>query len=93
MQKKWTKEEDEILCTFCVQQYVKTSSCLSVECVISQCLSKKEFEGRSEGSIRMRIQNIKAVLEQNHIKNTIPIKPLSNFAEQTETTLLKILMN
>ncbi len=91
MGKIWTKKEDELLCIFCIEQYIIKESCESIEPFVSQFVDKIEFLGRSSGSIRMRIQNIKAVLEMHKIHNTIPVTPLVNFAAQTEVVLLKLL--
>lgn len=89
--KKWTEEEDEILCTYCVERYVVEMNPIPINDIVSRCLTKQEFKGRNSGSIRMRIQNVKAVLEKHKIFNTIPVKPLSHNGIQTENTLLKIL--
>lgn len=91
MRKAWSKEEDEILCRLCIDLYVNNKSIEPIESLISQCAERPEFDGRIIGSIRMRIQNIKAVLEMHKISNSIPVAPLENFAEQTELILLKML--
>ena len=88
----WTKKEDEILCEYCIEQYVLKKSCSPIGIIVSSCVSNSAFEGREAGSIRMRVSNIKAILEENNIPNTVPLKQLSNFAKQTESILLALLV-
>ena len=92
MKLSWSEEEDKILCRYCVQNFVITNSNSSINSFIELCTEKEEFSGRSSGSIRMRIQNIKAILQDKGIQNTIPLTPLSNYASLTETVLLETLV-
>lgn len=91
MLKPWSKGEDEFLCRCCIDLYVNNKSIEPIKSLIMQCADRPEFSGRGRGSIRMRIQNIKAVLEMHKIDNVIPLSPLENYSEQTKSILLRML--
>lgn len=84
----WAMEEDRICCKAVIDEYI-----LKLEDTDKNIFLKnlkrnhEEFSNREIGAIRMRLQNIKAVLEKLHIKNTLPLSPLSNFSPQTEKIL------
>lgn len=92
MQKnKWSEDEDKIICKICVDEYVLKKGSLDIESCLDKIMSTKNFENHGRGSVRMRIQNIKAVLDDLKIPNTIPITALSNAATQTRKILLNLL--
>lgn len=90
---KWSVEEDTILSKLCIEKYVKGKEDLDIETFLNNIMIHKEFEDRDKGSVRMRIQNIKAVLNELGMPNTIPITPLVNASKQTRKILLDILYN
>lgn len=87
----WTETEEEICCEVCVIIYVVSKSFVSIEDGIEKCKSYVELLSRNEGSIRMKCQNIKYLLDKWGVKNTMPISPLSNASKRNEEILMKIL--
>lgn len=84
----WTIEEERICCENIVSTYVISKATTDVEDVLQKIKLYPEFAMRDIGSIRMRIQNIKALLEEFEIQNTLTLKPLRNVAKQTREVLL-----
>lgn len=89
--KKWTIEEDIACCNACIDNYVTEQSCMERERFVDKVSSMPQFAGRDKSSVRMRIQNVKALLEEMHIENSLPIRPLANVAKQTRETLKNLL--
>lgn len=87
----WTEKEEEICCEVCVKTYVVAQSFTSIEEFIAAIKSYNEFLTRNDGSIRMKCQNIKYLLDKWGIKNTMQISPLSNASKRNEEVLKKIL--
>lgn len=89
--KKWTIEEDTACCNACIDNYVIEHSSMERERFVDKVSSMPQFAGRDKSSVRMRIQNVKALLEEMHIENSLPIRPLANVAKQTRETLKSLL--
>lgn len=77
---RWTLEEDTICCRRFLECYVLQKSNMDTAQFL-QMLSK-EVPDVSEGSLRMKIQNIKYLAEQAGLKNTCTIKWLSQYSMQ-----------
>lgn len=88
---KWNKEEDEICCKAIVDEYVIAKRNTSVEDCIKQIHANADISERDISSIRMRIQNIKGILVELDISNTLDITPLANAAMQTRACLIAYL--
>ena len=87
----WSENEDKLCCSTIISEYVIVLGAKDIEIVLIK--DNEIFGGRDIGSIRMRFQNIKALLEEFNIKNTLPLKPLKNVAKQTRTILKEELKN
>lgn len=89
----WSSEENKACCKACVEKYVISNSAMDCEDFVDSVSSLPEFQrtGRDKGSVRMKIQNIKALLDELHIKNSVPISPLSNASKQSRMVLEEIL--
>ncbi|MDE5898362.1 MAG: hypothetical protein K2H09_03750 [Treponemataceae bacterium] len=89
----WSTEEDKACCKACVDKYVISDAVMDCEDFVDSVSSLPEFQrtGRDKGSIRMKIQNIKSLLDKLHIKNSVPISPLGNASKQSRMVLKEIL--
>ena len=79
---RWTMEEDLICCMRFLECYVIQKSDMDITRFL-QILSK-EVPAVSEGSLRMKIQNIKYLTMREGIKDTAAIKWLSQYSMQCE---------
>ncbi len=84
---RWTKEEDEICCKRFLECYVVKKSDMDTVQFIQ--MLAKEVPDVSEGSLRMKIQNIKYLTAQAGIKDTSTIKWLSQYSMQCERAFQK----
>lgn len=82
---KWTLQEDLECCETCIQQFVVNKTNLSMNELIND-LSRK-LPDISENSLRMKVQNIKQLLEEHGINNTLNTKPLGNYSKQNERAM------
>ena len=89
----WRNYEDVICCEVCVYEYVIKKESTDINTVINRIKQHASIHQREYGSIRERIQNIKACLERLSVENTIPIVGLENYAKQTEDVLQICLKN
>lgn len=89
----WKPEEDIVCCEICVYEYVIKKNATDINSCIEKIKLHSSIWQRDSGSIRNRIQNIKAYLGELKVENTIPIAPLSNTAKQTEKILITCLKN
>ncbi len=90
---EWSKGEEKICCAAAVAEYVQEKSSKDGEVFLNELKEKGEFSKRDIGSMRMRLQNVKAVLDELKIENTLPFSPLSNASKQTRETLAQELKN
>lgn len=87
---KWTKKEDEICCKIVIDIYVIEKKNTSVaDCV--KCIRSCEGIKYEENSVKMRMQNIKALLEDMGISNTLDVSPLAHAGKQTLACLIAYL--
>lgn len=77
---RWTLEEDTICCRRFLECYVLQKS--NMDTVQFLQMLSKEVPDVSEGSLRMKIQNVKYLAEQAGLKNTSTIKWLSQYSLQ-----------
>lgn len=91
--KPWTVEEDVCCCKVCIDLYVVQKEKVYIEECVEKIKSCSEMNGRDKGSIRMRVQNIKALLKELKIQNTLDVRPLANAAKQTRDILEACLEN
>lgn len=88
--KSWTREEDEICCKAVVDEYVIGKKHIDVDDCVSRICSCKGIE-HEKNIVRMRLQNIKALLDEMGIPNTLDVKPLSHAGRQTRACLMSCL--
>lgn len=76
MKMKWTKEENEICCRSYIQIYVQGKRSVSATAVAKDL--QRLLPGRSLGTIRMKLQNCKAISDEMNLNDSAPFKPLVN---------------
>ena len=86
---RWTMEEDEICCKRFLEYYVIDKS--NIDIVQFLKIIAREVPDVSEGSLRMKIQNIKYLTVQAGLKDTSSIKWLSQYSMQCERAFKKAL--
>ena len=90
---EWKLEEDIICCEVCVYEYVIQKRDTSVNACIEKIKQHAFIYKRDTGSIREKIQNIKAWLEELYIENTIPISTRQKASRQMKKALINCLEN
>ena len=85
----WTMEEDEICCRRFLEYYVVKRSNLDTVSFLQ--MLAKEVPEVPEGSLRMKIQNIKYLTEQGGISDTSNFKCLSQHSMQCKKAFDKAL--
>lgn len=86
---RWTPEEDEICCKRFLQCYVINQSQMDATQFLINLA--KEVPNVPEGSLRMKMQNIKHLTVQAGLKDTFPLKGLSQYSIQCEKAFRKSL--
>ncbi|MBD5407194.1 MAG: hypothetical protein HDR56_06230 [Treponema sp.] len=90
MGKTWTEKEDEICCKVAVDTYVIERKRIHVnECanIIHSC----EGIEHNKNIVVVRLQNIKALLDEMNVPNTLDVSPLSHAGKQTRACLVAYL--
>jgi hypothetical protein len=83
----WSEYENKLCCKICVEHYVVNKYPFQLE----KLLTKLSEINKKKDSIRMKIQNIKFILDDMGIENTLEIAPLKNASMQNRKTMLEIL--
>lgn len=86
---KWTKEENEYCCRRYIEQYVINKSSMKAS-EFSRVL-EKEIVTISAGSIKMKLQNIKQILIEFRIEDSLKITPLDQYSIQNKEAMEKVL--
>lgn len=77
---RWTEAEDAVCCRRFLEYYVLQRSNLDMNSFVR--MLSKEVPAVSEGSLRMKIQNIRHLAMQAGIKDTSGFAPLSQYSAQ-----------
>lgn len=85
----WTKEENEYCCRRYIEQYVINKGSMKAS-EFSRVL-EKEIGTISAGSIKMKLQNIKQILIELGIKDSLKVTPLVKYSTQNKEVLEKVL--
>lgn len=86
---RWTMQEDEICCRRFLEYYVVKRSNLDTVSFLQ--MLAKEVPDVPEGSLRMKIQNIKYLTEQEGISDTSNFKRLNSYSKQNKEAFYKAL--
>ncbi|MGN1117731.1 MAG: hypothetical protein ACI4RU_03895 [Acutalibacteraceae bacterium] len=87
---RWTIEEDTICCKKFLEYYVINQSDMDIVQFLR--MLAKEVPNVPEGSLRMKIQNIKFLSKQAGFKDTSTIKWLSQYSSQCKKAFEKAVM-
>lgn len=79
---RWTMAEDFICCKRFLEYYVIQKSDMDVASFLKMLV--KEVPDITEGSLRMKIQNIKYLATREGLKDTFPLSWLSQYSMQCE---------
>ena len=90
---EWKLEEDIICCEVCVYEYVIQKNDTNIKSCIEKIQQHASIYQRDAGSIREKIQNIKAWLEELYVENTIPISARPKASNQMKKALIACLEN
>ena len=71
----WSENEDKLCCSTIISEYVIVLGAKDIEIVLNGIKDNEIFGGRDIGSIRMRFQNIKALLEEFNIRSKFKFFP------------------
>lgn len=86
---RWTIAEDEYCCKKYVEEYVIKRSSMDMSSFVR--LLNKALPEIKEGSIKMKITNIKQILQDMGIEDTLVAKPLKNYSQQNKRAMQKVL--
>lgn len=75
---RWTIAEDEYCCKRYVEEYVNKKSSMDLNSFVG--LLSKELPEIKEGSVKMKITNIKQILIEMGIEDTLASKSLKNYS-------------
>lgn len=84
---RWTLVEDEYCCKRYVEEYVIRKSNMDMSSFAR--LLSKELPEIKEGSLKMKITNIKQILMDMGIEDSLEVKPLKNYSRQNKKAMEK----
>lgn len=77
--KDWSYYEDEICCKFYIENFIISQRDMSLSEAVRILSSKMT---RAKSSIRMKLQNIKQIVIEKGIFDSLDVSPLSNYSSQ-----------
>ncbi len=86
---RWTMEEDMVCCKRFLEYYVVNKS--DIDTVQFLKMLAREVPNVSEGSLRMKIQNVKYLSVRAGLKDTSTLKWLSQYSMQCERAFYQVL--
>ena len=86
---RWTVDEDKICCRRFLECYVVNQSNMDTVTFLKKLA--KEVPAVSEGSLRMKIQNVKYLSVRAGLKDTSPLRWLSQYSMQCERAFYQVL--
>lgn len=81
----WTLDEDLFCCKACVRYFVIEKNHIPINDLVQELATK--LPNIPSSSIRMKVQNIKQLMEESGIDNTLDIKPLANYSKKNERAM------
>ena len=86
---RWSFEEDRYCCEKYIKRYVVSNSDLSASDFVRE-LSSILMEIKPT-SLRMKVQNIKQILIEKQISDSLKISPSANYSKQNLVALERVL--
>lgn len=85
---RWTLAEDEYCCRRYAEEYVLRKSSMDMSSFVR--LLSKELSEIKENSLKMKITNIKQILLDMGIEDSLIVKPLKNYSQQNKRAMEKL---
>lgn len=86
---RWSFEEDAYCSEICVEYFVLKKSDISVGALIEELSDR--FPCILPNSLKMKVQNIKQILDEEGIENSLNVRPLSNYSQQNRRAMDTVL--
>ena len=86
---RWTVEEDRLCCKRYLEYYVVSKCSMDVSQFIT--VLQKELPNIKPNSLKMKVQNIKQILIEKDIKDTLTLSPLANYSQQNASAMAVVL--
>lgn len=86
---RWTVEEDRLCCSRYLEYYVVSKCSMDVSQFIA--VLQKELPNIKPNSLKMKVQNIKQILIEKGIKDTLTLSPLANYSQQNMRAMAAVL--
>lgn len=83
---KWSIEDDYEIVYAILKEYVVEKKINSVEEFIKTLSLVNKF---SEGTLRCKIQNIKCILDEYNLDNSLKVSSLANYSKQNKEQFLR----
>ena len=77
---RWTYREDLFCCERYIENYIEKQCNISAQDFIYEL--SVELKTISEGSLRMKVQNIKQIVLEENLYDNLNISPLSQYSRQ-----------
>lgn len=93
MEKKhsWSYEEDRYCCQMFFEHYVINKKNTNINSFVE--MINKNFPNIKYNSLKMKIQNIKQILFELNIQNTLECTPLINYSKQNFEAMIEVIDN
>lgn len=86
---RWLFNEDKYCCEKYIEYYVLNKSGLKIDMFVE--LLKAALPEIKKNSLKMKVSNIKQILIELGIDDTLDVKPLKNYSRQNKVAMLKVL--
>lgn len=87
MRISWTVEQEYKVCDIAIKQFVIEKSSLSFD----DYYSIVSMLPMTKNSIKMRLSNIRAILEELRVEHTIPVGTLVNYSKRNKEIIIDLL--
>ena len=87
---RWSYEEDEICCKLYIEKFIVDQSSMPIDEFVKLLSSKID---RSAGTIRMKVQNIKQIIIEKGLVDSLRISPLAHYSPQNLTVFENLIWN
>lgn len=85
----WTNEENKFCCQMYVEYYINNKRNININSFVEMINKKLPYIKYS--SLKMNIQNIKQILLELNIKDTLECTPLKNYSKQNFKAMKEVI--
>lgn len=86
---RWTSAEDKYCCQSYIEYYVMNKSSMDAATFVG--MLQKTLPDIQRSSLKMKVQNIKQIVAELGIKDTLLCSPLRNYSMQNKNALMEVL--